>query len=219
MEIFNDLHAFTWNNSTVNNCNTYLINGDKKILIDPGHFHLFGHVTDNLSSISLSPEDIDIVIITHGHPDHFEGVKTFLNTSSLIAINETEFKFLDNSSPHMKIALGIENFEPQIFLSEGDLKIGDMNFQIIHTPGHSPGSICLYWLDTKVLFSGDVIFNQGIGRTDLAGGDGEALKNSIKKLSLLDAEYLLPGHAQVLAGRENVKNNFDIVERMWFAYI
>ena len=219
MKIFNELHAFIWNNPTANNCNTYLINGDKKILIDPGHFHLFGHVRENLSEISLSPEDIDLIIITHGHPDHFEGVKIFLETSSLIAINKAEFEFLDNSSPHFKRALGIENFEPQIFLSEGDLNVGDMNFQVIHTPGHSPGSICLYWQDRKVLFSGDVVFDQGIGRTDLDGGNGEELKRSIKNLSLLEIEYLLPGHGQIVMGRENVIDNFDNIERIWFRYL
>jgi glyoxylase-like metal-dependent hydrolase (beta-lactamase superfamily II) len=219
MEIFKDLYAFEWNNPNSNNCNTYLIKGDKKILIDPGHFHLFGHVRDNLSAISLYPEDIDLVIITHGHPDHFEGVKIFLETSAVVAIHKTELDFLDNSNPHFKRALGIEDFEPQIFLTEGDLRIGEINFQVIHTPGHSPGSICLYWQDRKVLFSGDVVFNQGIGRTDLAGGNGEELKNSIKNLSLLEVEYLLPGHGQIVEGRENVKNNFDIIERMWFAYL
>ncbi|MBN2061128.1 MAG: MBL fold metallo-hydrolase [Deltaproteobacteria bacterium] len=219
MEIFKDLYAFQWNNPMSNNCNTYFINRHKRILIDPGHFHFFSHIRDNLSALSLSPEDIDLVIVTHGHPDHFEGVKIFLEASSIIAMHKTELDFLNHSSPHLIRALGIERFEPHIFLAEGDLRAGDMNFQVIHTPGHSPGSVCLYWPDMKVLFSGDVVFDKGIGRTDLPGGNGEELKESIKKLSLLEVESLLPGHGQIVEGKKNVENNFEIIERMWFGYL
>lgn len=73
MKIFDHLDAFLWHSPTANNCNAYLISDDKKILVDPGHYHLLAHVRDNLSRLSLSPEDIDVVIITHGHPDHMEG--------------------------------------------------------------------------------------------------------------------------------------------------
>jgi glyoxylase-like metal-dependent hydrolase (beta-lactamase superfamily II) len=94
-----------------------------------------------------------------------------------------------------------------------------VNFQVIQTPGHSPGSICLYWSDRKVLFTGDVVFDQGIGRTDLPGGNGRALKESIKSISRLDVEYLLPGHGEIVSGREAVKANFTDIERMWFPYL
>ncbi len=115
--------------------------------------------------------------------------------------------------------MGISDFEPDILLQEGELKIGNMTFQVIQTPGHSPGSVCIYWPDKKVLFSGDVAFNQGIGRTDLPGGDGQELKESIKKISLLDVEYLLSGHGDILAGHEKVKTNFKNIEEMWFPYL
>jgi glyoxylase-like metal-dependent hydrolase (beta-lactamase superfamily II) len=115
--------------------------------------------------------------------------------------------------------MGIADFEPQILLREGALQVGDMKFQIIHAPGHSPGSICLYWPQEKALFTGDVIFNQGIGRTDLPGGDGEALKESIRRLSKLDVEHLLSGHGEIVSGAARVKGNFSEVERVWFQYI
>jgi hydroxyacylglutathione hydrolase len=219
MKILDDLHAFFWLNPTANNCNAYFINGEKRILVDPGQYHLFSHVQDGLSRLSLSSGDIDIVIITHGHPDHMEAVRTFLHTASLIAIPATEMDFIKRIAQQHGNALGISDFEPHILLHEGELHAGNVNFQVIQTPGHSPGSICLYWPDRKVLFTGDVVFNQGIGRTDLPGGNGQALKESIKRISRLDVEYLLPGHGQMVSGREAVKANFANIERDWFVYL
>jgi glyoxylase-like metal-dependent hydrolase (beta-lactamase superfamily II) len=219
MKISENLYAFVWMNPTANNCNAYFIDGEKKILVDPGHHQLFGHVEDELSALSLSSQDIDIVIITHGHPDHMEGIKIFADTSTLIAIHASEMDFIRETAPHYGEALGISNFEPDILLQEGDLKIGDLTFQVIHTPGHSPGSICLYWTEKKALFTGDVVFSQGIGRTDLPGGSGQTLKESIKKISRLEADYLLPGHGEILSDPALVKSNFSEIEKVWFAYL
>ena len=219
MQIFENLHAFLWTNPNENNCNTYLINGDYKILIDPGHYNLFEHVLEGLSALSLSLEDIDLVIITHGHPDHMEGIKKFAGTSTRIAVSKIEMNFIQQAAPHYGEALGITRFQPDLFLQEGDLKLGDMNFRVINTPGHSPGSVCLYWLDNKVLFTGDVVFNQGVGRTDLPGGNGLELKESIKLLSGLEVEHLLTGHGDIISGRELVASNFEFIERFWFDYL
>jgi len=183
MKISEELHAFVWQDPTANNANTYLINGSKKILIDPGHYHLFGNVKDLLSKLSITPQDIDLILLTHGHPDHVEAVRAFSNAHALIALHEAELDFVKNLAPHYGTAMGITEFEPQILLREGELLVGDMKLQVIHAPGHSPGSICIYWPQEKTLFTGDVIFYQGIGRTDLPGGDGSALKESIKSLS------------------------------------
>lgn len=219
MKILEGLHGFLWNNPTANNCNTYLIDDKKKILVDPGHYHLFEHVSDGLSRLSLSPQDIDIVIITHTHPDHMEGIRVFTGGSTMIAIHKAEMDFIRSVAPHYGEALGISDFEPDVLLQEGDLEIGDLGFQVIHTPGHSPGSICLYWTENKVLFAGDVVFNQGIGRTDLPGGNGQELKDSIKKIAKLDLDYVLTGHGDIVSGRENVISNFKVIESQWFAYL
>ena len=219
MKILDDLYGFLWLNPTANNCNAYFIDGKKRILVDPGHDQLIGHVKEDLSKLSLSPADIDIVLVTHGHPDHIEGIKTFLGTSTLVAIPRVEMTFIRQVAPHYGEALGVPNFEPDILLQEGDMKIGDLTFQVIHTPGHSPGSVCLYWPEKKVLFTGDVVFYQGVGRTDLPGGNEEELKASIIRLSELQVEYLLPGHGDVISGRDLVKANFSEIERVWFAYL
>ena len=219
MEIFNNLHAFLWNNPTANNCNTFLIKGEKKILIDPGHYHLMNHIQEGLSDLSLTLEDIDLVIITHAHPDHIEGINAFTGSSTLIAVSKNDMDLLQGVTPQYGNTPETSDFKIDIFLQEGDLQVGNTVFQIISTPGHSPGSLCLYWTEHKVLITGDVVFNQGIGRTDLPGGDGKTLKQSIIKLSQLDVEYLLPGHGDIVTGAENVKRNFQSIEMMWFGYL
>ena len=219
MLVFDNIHIFLWNNSTTNNCNAFFIDGDKKILIDPGHDHLLEHVRDHLGALSLSLEDVDVIIITHGHPDHLEGVRSFRGSSTLIAIHELELEFVKNEASHYVESMGLIDFEPDILLKAGELIIGDIRLQIIHTPGHSPGSFCLYWPDRKALFTGDVVFNQGVGRTDLPGGDGQALKESIRTISQFDVEYLLPGHGEPISGRDLVRSNFADIERVWFEYL
>ncbi|MFZ7110408.1 MAG: MBL fold metallo-hydrolase [Desulfatiglandales bacterium] len=219
MKIFEDLYAFLWADPTTNNCNTYFINGSKKILVDPGHAHLFNHVREGLAALSLTPSDMDIVLITHAHPDHMEGVNVFADTPALVALHHSETESARQATSHYDQHLGATRLEPDILLREGNIQIGDMDFRVIHAPGHSPGSIALYWSEKKVLFSGDVIFSRGIGRTDLPGGNGNALKDSIKALSQLDVEILLPGHGDMVLGREQVKANFNEIERVWFAYL
>lgn len=213
MKVFDSLHAFLWRDYTQNNCNTYLIAGDMKILIDPGHQHLFNHVHKKLNSLNISLDQIDVVLITHAHPDHIEAVQK-LEKTSMFAINGEEHRFSrELAGQYMKIP------EPLFFLDEGDLTIGNYSFQVIVTPGHSPGSICLYWPEKKALFTGDVVFNQGMGRTDLPGGDSSRLKESIKRIASLDVHYLLTGHGDIVVGRKEVQDNFRNIENYWFNYL
>jgi glyoxylase-like metal-dependent hydrolase (beta-lactamase superfamily II) len=89
--------------------------------------------------------------------------------------------------------------------------VGDRTFRVIFTPGHSPGSICLHWEEKKVLISGDTVFYMGVGRTDLFGGNIEALAKSIERLSKLDIEYLIPGHGEMLKGKTAINKNFKLI--------
>jgi glyoxylase-like metal-dependent hydrolase (beta-lactamase superfamily II) len=213
MEVFKGLHAFIWHDNRENNCNAFLIEGEKNILIDPGHQHLFRHVEKGLLQRKLTREDIDTVIITHGHPDHLEGANLF-SAPTLKAMDEGEYRMVKKlAGSYFKVP------EMDYFLQEGDLKIGAAMFEVIHSPGHSPGSICLYWPEKKVLFTGDVVFREGIGRTDLPGGDGSQLKESIKKIAKLDVEYLLTGHGDIVVGREAVRENFRMIVAYWFQYL
>jgi hydroxyacylglutathione hydrolase len=219
MKVTENIYAFLWPDPRVNNANTYFIRGARKILIDPGHYQLFGYVREHLSGLSLTAEDIDLVIVTHAHPDHIEGIQAFMGSSALIALHPAELEFIKSVAPHYGSRSGISGFEPQVLLKEGELRVGDTSFQVIHTPGHSPGSICIYWPEEKALLCGDVIFQRDLGRTDLPGGNGGQLKESIRRLAQLDVEYLLPGHGYIVAGRELVRKNFSDVETMWFGYM
>lgn len=217
MELGRGLHAVLWTDPRVNNCNSYLLDGDCRVLIDPGHLHLTHNLREYLEGLSLSEADLDLVIATHGHPDHAEGLKNFEGTDALTAMHPAEIG-LAREALGPQEAEGSGALEPHIFLEEGGLVAGGHTFRVLHTPGHSPGSISIYWEEAKALFCGDVVFAGGVGRTDLPGGSAEALRQSIKRLALLEAEMLLPGHSEILSGREAVRRNFEEVERLWFAY-
>jgi hydroxyacylglutathione hydrolase len=210
MKILDGLFGFIWQSASENNCNSFLIDGAKKILVDPGHRHLFQHVKRGLAQIETTPEQIDVVLVTHGHPDHLEMVGSF-GPATLWAMSRIDYEFV------MKYIGSRSDFpSPAFFLQEGDLVIGDKTFRVILTPGHSPGSVCLYWPEKKALFTGDVVFSQSIGRTDLPGGSGKQLKESISRLADLDVEVLCPGHGEIVAGREKVKKNFKLIKDFWF---
>ncbi len=221
MQIFDNLHAFIWESMTVNNCNTYLIDGPTRVLIDPGHRNLFDHVQKGLEELGLGIEDIGLVICTHAHPDHIEAVQLFIEIPALITIHENDWKMVKSMEKHINASLGpsLDSISPDFFLKEGNLSVKGLDFEIFHTPGHSPGSISIYWPEQKVLFTGDLIFKEGVGRTDLPGGDGSKLKESIKRLSGLDTEWLLSGHGDIISGAKEVKANFEQVEQFYFAYV
>jgi glyoxylase-like metal-dependent hydrolase (beta-lactamase superfamily II) len=113
----------------------------------------------------------------------------------------------------------LERFTPDFFLDEGKLTVGDIVLDVYHTPGHSPGAVTLHWPAVGALFTGDLIFKDALGRTDLPGGNGAQLKDSIRRMATLDAAWLLSGHGDVVSGVDAVRDNFEQVERMWFGYI
>ena len=98
-----------------------------------------------------------------------------------------------------------------MFVSEGnELGIGGLRFKILHTPGHSPGGICLF--GEGVLIAGDTLFAGSVGRTDLLGGNLDMLKDSFKRLmSLPDQTEILPGHGpETTIGKEKKENFFSL---------
>ncbi|MGC9325202.1 MAG: MBL fold metallo-hydrolase [Desulfomonilia bacterium] len=213
IKILEGLYGFIWQDYRQNNCNAYLIDDGKKILIDPGHKHLFGHVVSGLDTLKIDLKDIDLVVITHGHPDHMEAITAFRN-STQFTMSEIDFQYIKElAGSFYKIP------EPDFFLKPGDLTVGSLQFQVISTPGHTPGSICLYWPEHEVLFTGDVVFDQGIGRTDLPGGSSSELKESILKIQKLPVQYLLTGHGNIVTGKQAVQENFSTVENYWFRYL
>jgi hydroxyacylglutathione hydrolase len=221
MKLDSDLYAYPWKSMQENNCNSYLMGGDVPLLIDPGHQHLVKNLVRGMEKDGNRQEDIRLIIATHVHPDHFEAVQTFAREGVLTALHQEEGKFIQETGSAFYGTLGMDRPEIKIdfYLQEGELKVGQNNLQVLLTPGHSPGSISLYWPEKKALFTGDVVFAMGVGRTDFPGGDGSLLRDSIERLARLDAEWLLSGHGEIIRGKKNIQRNFSYIRSNFFNYL
>jgi len=222
MKLTDDLYAYPWTSMFENNCNSYLIGGNVMALVDPGLLVHFTELSRSMARDGLDTDNIKHVILTHCHPDHFEAVARFIkNDDVTIYMSAEEATFMEDIGKEFFPAFGlpIPEYRIDVYLEDGEIEIGGETFQVLITPGHSPGSACIYWPEKKALFSGDVAFSRNVGRTDFPGGDGELLKESITKISGLDAEYMLPGHMEVVVGKGNVEENFNLIKRGIFPYI
>ncbi len=174
--------------------NSWLVWDDESreaMLIDPG-----GKSAQLLARV----KDLKLkyIINTHGHGDHIGGNTYFSNaTAAMLAIHEADAAMLidnrKNLSAYMDMPLELKAAD--LLLHDGDtIQIGGYQFDVIHTPGHTPGGICLYC--DKLLFAGDTLFEQSIGRTDFPGGSHRQLIDAIKtKLFILpDDTVVFPGH-------------------------
>jgi glyoxylase-like metal-dependent hydrolase (beta-lactamase superfamily II) len=221
VELTKDLFIYPWTDFSVNNCNTFMIGGENTILIDTGLDACLKGVLDNIKRDGFDTDKIELIITTHSHPDHFDGIRSFMQNDTRMALHPEEDKFLKETGMGFYNMFGLQlpEYRVDLSLQEGEFKLKNTVFEIYHTPGHSPGSISIYWPEKKALIVGDVIFQAGVGRTDFPGGDGNLLKQSIEKLSKLDVEYLLPGHGDIVQGKDNIKRNFDYVAEVYFNLI
>ena len=217
MHIVENIYAFCWpDDRGVNNCNTYFIEGPPHILIDPGHLQYFSHVEQSLKGLGYTLPDISLVICTHVHPDHFESVTKFRDLDTRVALHKKDWDLaLKMQAIVESQGLRLSQWTPDLFMQSGNFDLGAQSWRVIHAPGHSPGSICLYWEKEKVLISGDVIFNPGIGRTDLPGGDSRQIRVSFNSLRQLPVCYLLPGHGNLLFGERESRINFERIEALY----
>ena len=128
MHVIDNIHAFIWQSMTANNCNSYLIDGPTRVLIDPGHRAMFSHVESGLKELGLGIDDIDLIICTHAHPDHLEAVQLFKEKRALFTLHETEWQWIDTIGKQMSAAFGIDmdSIRPDFFLQQGDLSLDDL---------------------------------------------------------------------------------------------
>lgn len=198
-----------------------MIGGENSILIDTGLDLCLQGVLDDIKKDGFDTEKIELIITTHSHPDHFDGIKSFMENNTKMALHPEEDRFIKETGMGFYNMFGLQlpEYRVDIPLQEGEFNFKNATFVIYHTPGHSPGSVSIYWSEKKALIVGDVIFQAGVGRTDFPGGDGKLLKQSIERLSKLDVEYLLPGHGEIVQGKDNIKRNFDYVADVYYNLI
>ena len=191
--------------------NCYLVGCEKTkkaVAIDPG-----GSADRILNRLRECDLTLELVINTHGHFDHIGANRRLTEaTGAELLIHRDDRPLLLQAEQHAAMfGLSAETSpEPDRDLADGDiLTLGDLEFRVLHTPGHSAGGICLYVEDC--LFVGDTLFAGSIGRTDLPGGNYQQLINSIrgKLLCLPDQTRVFPGHGPATTiGREKQHNPF-----------
>ncbi len=168
--------------------NAYLLKTGKNIVIDTGDR---GH-RDNLKKYFdkvLDPEKVDIVIFTHLHYDHI-GNFDFFSNAAYYASEESIKDYEENP-----VATILSNDMAEKFRGIKLNPAKDMHgLRMIKTPGHTNGSMCIFYEKEKILFSGDTIFDKGIGRTDLPTSNPEKMQESIMKLVDINHKILCPGH-------------------------
>lgn len=177
-------------------------------VIDPG-----GDVAQILALLKRHDLKVSMVINTHGHFDHVGGNRQLLTaTGAELLLHRADSQLLASAAAHAAAyGLGAEaSPAPQRLLEGGErLQLGELLIDILHTPGHTPGGICLL-IDDQVIV-GDTLFAGSVGRTDLPGGDHQTLIESIrdKLLVLPDATIAHPGHGPATSiGREKRTNPF-----------
>ncbi len=189
--------------------NCYIL-GDEKtnegVVIDPGGD--FDLIDENIEKLNLK---IKYIILTHGHIDHIKAlVPLKKKTKAKVLIHKEDLPILSDPTYNLAQFIG-ENgsfSEPDLLLKDGDtIEFGKKKLLVLHTPGHTPGSISLY--TDNLLFTGDTLFCEGIGRTDLPGASCENLFSSIKQklFTKPDDTEVFPGHGPSTTIGWEKKNN------------
>lgn len=195
--------------------NTFLVFDDESqeaIIIDPG-----ANEKKIEEAVLTRKLKVRTIVCTHCHPDHIAGAHHYQTLyKAPFVLHRNELPILDGFSEWAPM-LGFQNSKkpnPDGFIRGGDfLKIGAHQFEVLETPGHTPGGVCLHCASQKLLFTGDTLFQGSIGRTDLPGGDMELLLDSISKqlMGLASDTQVLPGHGEFSSvGRESSTNPFLI---------
>jgi hydroxyacylglutathione hydrolase len=199
-------------------CNCSIIGDEgtrEALIIDPGD-----NIEDVLAIVRKHNLQVKQIIITHAHIDHVGGaMKLRAATGAAILLNQNDYallKMLDVQAAWIGVP-DPGKVEIDQNLGQADVvKAGSLVADVIHTPGHTEGSVCLYFPAEKKLIAGDTLFAGSIGRTDLPGGSFEKIINSLREkiLPLPDETIVVPGHGELTTiGEERESNPFLVVGR------
>lgn len=197
--------------------NTYVLFDETKecVVVDPGNFS--SQENDQLDQfIKNNDLTLKAIITTHNHLDHIFGLKYMIDTHNVdFVCHEDEIPYLDKFKETCQsygLNLNYDPPKPTQLIKHGDVyKFGNTELEVIAVPGHSAGGVAFYNKDKGLLFCGDILFNNSIGRTDLPGGNHELLINGIKeKLFVLpDDTTVFSGHGPTTTiGNEKWSNPF-----------
>ena len=193
--------------------NTYVIGdpGSDVILLDPSHPNL----QPVLEYVKEQKMNVRLIVNTHGHFDHIAGneaARTLFQAPLWCHDADVPLLFRGKDLVQMYFGVSINVSQPDANLCEGmDIKIGGVHFTVLETPGHSPGSVCLYDREAQVLMSGDTLFAGTVGRTDFPESDAQAMMASLKNklYPLPDDVKIYPGHEEdSTIGEERMCNPF-----------
>ncbi|HEY3273590.1 MAG TPA: MBL fold metallo-hydrolase [Methanocella sp.] len=194
--------------------NAYLIDAKRKTLVDAG--------IDGTRVLEKVPADLDLIILTHCHYDHVAAIPELVAaTGAKVAMHEDDLACLKSDRISAAAAFGQQSpvFKVDIVLRDGDVvDLGNVKLKVISTPGHTPGSICLYDEATHMMFTGDTVFEGGsFGRTDI-GGNPEHMISSLEALTKYDVSTLYPGHGNPVTARakESLKASLKNAKHMLF---
>lgn len=191
--------------------NCYIVGSEETkeaAIIDPGAE--FKRIDEKIIELGLNPK---IIILTHAHGDHIGAVNELVEKyNTKVYIHENDAKALsDSDENYSKILFRKElSIKPDVLLKDGDtIELGELKFDIIHTPGHTVGGICIKV--ENIMLTGDTLFNKSIGRTDFTGGSFDEIIDSItNKIFKYDDETIIyPGHNNpTTIGSEKLGNPF-----------
>jgi hydroxyacylglutathione hydrolase len=188
-----------------------LHNGENTVIIDPG---------DNAERISDEVGDSKVIwiLLTHTHYDHLQALAEIVEkTKAKVAVHELEAKIVEQGKTNPTYAaVKLSPVTVDKKLNDGDvLNFGDKQIEVIHTPGHTPGSCC--FLVDENLFAGDTLFYENCGRIDLEGGDAKAMQASLKKFQNLHENITIhSGHGLDWSISEARRFHFSISKNFEF---
>ena len=193
--------------STSEGSNCYIVKDEKTVLIDSGIDPL--RIMREIDSLDIT---LDFIIVTHCHYDHIAGIPRIKDeTGAKLLVHELDASAMEEGDSDIILSNFFSNelikVEVDSKLQDGQkISLGNIELKVIHTPGHTRGSICLYEEKSKSLFSGDTVFSMGVGRTDFPGGNWDELKRSIEKLIQLHRnkgiDKIYPGHGPMEEGNQ-----------------